>query len=71
MLSLFCSGGHLPLISAKDPPAAAFPGRDAACNAASLIRDRSKLGVCGDPGSAAHHFMVRSAREMLSALTLD
>jgi hypothetical protein len=27
------------------------------------IRDRSGLGVCNDPGSAAHHFAVRRARE--------
>jgi hypothetical protein len=28
-----------------------------------LIRDRRKLGVCDDPGSAAHHFVLRCARE--------
>jgi hypothetical protein len=42
----------------------AFPGRDAACNAALLIRDRSTLSARNDPGSAAHHFMARRAREM-------
>jgi hypothetical protein len=34
-------------------------------NAASLIRDRYILGVRYDPGSAAHHFMLRRAREKL------
>jgi hypothetical protein len=41
----------------------AFPGRGAACNAAPLIRDRSKFRVRDDPGSAAHHFVLRRARE--------
>ena len=41
----------------------AFPGRDAACNAASLIRDRPKLGGCCDPGSAVHHYVLHRARE--------
>jgi hypothetical protein len=39
--------------------ARAFPGRGAACNAAPQIRDRAKLRVCEDPGSAAQHFMPR------------
>jgi hypothetical protein len=30
---------------------------------ASLIRDRFKLLVCNDPGSAAHHYVLRCARE--------
>jgi hypothetical protein len=34
---------------------AAFPGCGAARSGAPLIRDRSGLGVCYDPGSAAHH----------------
>jgi hypothetical protein len=45
------------------PRAMAFPGRGAACNAAPLIRDRSKFRVRDDPGSAAHHFVLRRARE--------
>jgi uncharacterized protein (DUF983 family) len=28
-----------------------------------LIRDRSGLGICNDPGSAAHHFVLRCTRE--------
>src|ERR1700724_2262733 len=34
----------------------AFPGCGAARSGAPLIRDRSGLGVCYDPGSATHHF---------------
>ena len=30
---------------------------------ASLIRDRHELGDCNDPGSAAHHCVLRCARE--------
>jgi hypothetical protein len=30
---------------------------------APQIRDRCKLCVCNDPGSAAHHFMLRCARD--------
>ena len=37
---------------------AAFPGCSAARSGALLIRDRSGLGVCYDPGSAAHHFAM-------------
>jgi hypothetical protein len=33
----------------------AFPGCGAARSGAPLIRDRHELGVCNDPGSAAHH----------------
>src|ERR1700730_19258877 len=51
-----------------------FPGCGAAPSArlrasstryggAPLIRDRSRLGICDDPGSAAHHFVLRCARE--------
>jgi hypothetical protein len=32
---------------------------------APLIRDRAERGAYGDPGSAAHHFAMRCAREML------
>ena len=39
------------------------PGRGAARSGAPLIRDRRKLGVCNDPGSAAHHCVLRCARE--------
>jgi hypothetical protein len=49
----------------------AFPGRGAACNAAPLIRDRHKLCLDKDPGSAAHHsalsrYVLHRAREMNS-----
>jgi len=40
-----------------------FPGCGAARRGAPLIRDRPGLGVCNDPGSAAHHFVLRCARE--------
>jgi hypothetical protein len=30
---------------------------------AAQIRDRLKLRLCNDPGSAAHHFMLRCARD--------
>src|SRR6202171_3173895 len=36
-----------------------FPGCGAARSGAPLIRDRSRLGDCYDPGSAAHHFVLR------------
>jgi hypothetical protein len=39
-----------------------FPGRDAARSAASLNRDRTKLGVRYGPGSAAHRFALRRVR---------
>src|SRR5262249_10912572 len=42
---------------------ASWPGRTAACNAAVLIRDRPMLGVLNGPGSAAHHFVLRCARD--------
>jgi hypothetical protein len=45
----------------------AFPGCGAARSSAPLIRDRSRLGTCDDPGSAAHHFVLRCARETVSA----
>jgi hypothetical protein len=38
-----------------------FPGCGAARSGAPLIRDRSGLGVCYDPGSAAHHFAALRA----------
>ena len=41
----------------------AFPGRGAARSDAALIRDRNRLRVCNDPGSAAHRFALRCARE--------
>jgi len=37
--------------------------RAAKRSGAPLIRDLSKLSVCDDPGSAAHHFVPRCARE--------
>jgi hypothetical protein len=48
------------MLIALPPPtlfsaAASFPGRGAARSGAPLIRDRRKLGVSDDPGSAAHH----------------
>ena len=44
------------------------PARRAARSGAPQMRDRSKLGVRNDPGSAAHHsaltrFVLRCARE--------
>jgi hypothetical protein len=39
------------------------PGRGAARSGAPQSRDLRKLGVCNDPGSAAHHFVLRCARE--------
>jgi hypothetical protein len=39
------------------------PGRGAARSGAPLIRDLRRLGVCNDPGSAAHHFVLRGDRE--------
>jgi hypothetical protein len=45
------------------PNANTFPGRGAARSDAPLIGDRHKLRVCNDPGSAAHHFLLRCARE--------
>src|SRR5580704_1384561 len=44
-----------------------FPGRGAARSGAPLFRDRSKFCECYDPGSAAHRFAPRCAREKLSA----
>jgi hypothetical protein len=41
-----------------------FPDAVRRDNAAPLIRDRQELGVCNDPGSAAHHFVLRCARDM-------
>jgi len=39
------------------------PGRDAACNASSQIRDREDTFVLlMDPGSAAQHFMLHGVR---------
>jgi hypothetical protein len=32
---------------------------------ALLIRDLPRRGICDDPGSAAHHFVLRCAREKL------
>jgi hypothetical protein len=39
-------------------------------SAAPQIRDRQELGVCDDPGSAAHHFVPRCARDMPTGQTL-
>src|SRR6202035_4913266 len=47
--------GPLPL------PRRAFPGCGAARSGAPLIRDRRRLRVCYDPGSAAHHFATLRA----------
>src|ERR1700720_2073478 len=38
-----------------------FPGCGAARSGAPLIRDRRRLGVRNDPGSAAHHFAALRA----------
>ena len=38
-----------------------FPGCGAARSGAPLIRDRSGLGACNDPGSAAHHYATLRA----------
>jgi hypothetical protein len=35
---------------------------------APLIRDRRELGVRNDPGSAAHHFVRRGARDAPAVL---
>jgi hypothetical protein len=40
-----------------------FPDAVQRVSDAPQIRDRCKLRVCNDPGSAAHHFMLRCARE--------
>jgi hypothetical protein len=40
-----------------------FPDAVQRVGGAPLIRDRPKLGVCEGPGSAAHHFMLRCARD--------
>jgi hypothetical protein len=45
-----------------------FRGCGAARSGAPLIRDRRILGACKGPGSAAHHFVVRCARETLPRL---
>jgi hypothetical protein len=42
-----------------------FPDAAQRDSVAPLIRDRGKLRVCKDPGSAAHHFVMRCARERL------
>jgi hypothetical protein len=36
---------------------------------APLIRDRQELSVCNVPGSKAHHFVLRYARDMLARQT--
>jgi hypothetical protein len=40
-----------------------FPDAVQRDSGAPQIRDRPKLGVRNDPGSAAHHFVLRCARE--------
>jgi hypothetical protein len=40
-----------------------FPGRSAARSGALQTRDRRKLGVFCDPGSAVHHFVLHRIRE--------
>ena len=39
------------------------PRRGAARSSAPLIWDGYKLRVCKDPGSAAHHFVLRCVRQ--------
>ena len=55
---LHAAGGEVAVVGG-----AQFPGCGAARNGAPLIRDRRTLGVCDDPGSAAHHCVLRCARE--------
>jgi hypothetical protein len=43
-----------------------FPDAVQRENGAPQIRDRYKRRVFKDPGSAAHHFMLRCARDALS-----
>jgi len=40
-----------------------FPGRDAACNAASQTRDRYASIAWNGPGSADQHFMLIRVRD--------
>jgi hypothetical protein len=40
-----------------------FPGRSAARSGALQTRDRYRLGVCDDPGSAVHRFALHRIRE--------
>jgi hypothetical protein len=40
-----------------------FPDAVQRVSGAPLFRDRPKLGACNDPGSAAHHYVLRRARE--------
>jgi len=43
-----------------------FPGaaqHEAKRSGALQTRDRYKLGVCDDPGSAVHHFVLHRIRE--------
>src|SRR5580692_5570751 len=49
------------LLPSLSPNLAAFPGCGAARSGAPLIRDRSGLRACYDPGSAAHHFAALRA----------
>jgi hypothetical protein len=42
-----------------------FPGRSAARSGALQTRDRHKLGVWNDPGSAVHRFALHRVRETL------
>jgi hypothetical protein len=37
--------------------------REALAYGAPLIRDRQKGNASGDPGSAAHHYVLRRARD--------
>jgi hypothetical protein len=43
-----------------------FPDAMQRVSGASQIRDRSKFCLCKGPGSAAHHFMLRCARDTSS-----
>jgi hypothetical protein len=40
-----------------------FPDAVQRASGAPQIRDRFKLRACKGPGSAAHHFMLRCARD--------
>jgi hypothetical protein len=42
---------------------ARFPDATQRDSGAPLIRDRQELRVSNDPGSAAHHFVLRCARD--------
>src|SRR5579871_2221413 len=43
-----------------------FPDAVQHASGAPVIRDLQRLGDCNDPGSAAHHYVLRCARETFS-----